>query len=141
MTEMQYVMRSVVFGAGVCDRSVCVGCRGCHLWGHDGLPVQGTDPSARGKEDSRIQVMITSISTKNRIYSVSPPPPASVFYDPPLQIICCYYISRYYVRKKHVRLGFIKDLCSLIWEGQNIIDPKNLQIKYSFFLILFILAK
>ena len=35
------------------------------------------------------------------------PPPPSVFYDPQLQIICC-YIARYYVKKEHVRLGVIK---------------------------------
>ena len=32
------------------------------------------------------------------------------FYDPQLQITCC-YIARYCVRKKQVRLGVIKDLC------------------------------
>ena len=51
------------------------------------------------------------------IYSVSPPP--SVFYDPQLQIMRC-YMARYYVlyiRKKHVRLGVIKDLCPLSWGG------------------------
>ena len=55
------------------------------------------------------------------IYSVPPPPP-SVFYDPQLQIICC-YIARYYVRKWHVRRGVIKNLCSLRWGGGERIDP------------------
>ena len=44
------------------------------------------------------------------LFCLSPP----CFYDPQLQIKWC-YIARYYVRKKHVRLGFIKDLCSLSW--------------------------
>ena len=51
--------------------------------------------------------------------------PPSVFYDPQIQIICC-YIAHYYVIKWHVRLGVMKNLCSLSWGGgQNRIDPKK----------------
>ena len=50
--------------------------------------------------------------------------PRSVFYDPQLQIICC-YIARYYVRQEHVRLGVIKDSCSLsLGGGGSRTDPK-----------------
>ena len=54
------------------------------------------------------------------IYSVSTPPPP----PPQFHMICC-YIARYYVRKWHVRLGVIKNLCSLSWGGGggDRIDP------------------
>ena len=54
-----------------------------------------------------VEFLESKLPEKKGIYSVSPP---SVFYDPQLQIICC-YIARYYVRKWHVHLGGIKNLC------------------------------
>ena len=48
---------------------------------------------------------------KSDLFCFGTPPP-SAFYDPQLQIICC-YIARYYVRKEHVRRGVIKNFCLL----------------------------
>ena len=49
-----------------------------------------------------------------RIYSVSPPPTPSVFYGPPLQIICC-HIARHYVKNSTCARG-LKKFWSL-WRG------------------------
>ena len=49
--------------------------------------------------------------TKNKsdIFYFAPPPSPQFLYDRRLQNISC-YIARYYVRKKYVRLGILKNL-------------------------------